>query len=86
MVEIFAVENQATDRASSARQRRNVQVHKPQAAGTPEESIHELIESKQMLAEADRRQRTRLADRVDTDQLRNMLTLRYDAVEDAEEE
>jgi len=81
-----AVENQATDRAFRIGQRRNVQVHKFVAAGTLEESIHELIESKQMLAESIVGSGEDWLTELDTDQLRNMLTLRYDAVEDAEEE
>jgi len=81
-----AVENQATDRAFRIGQRRNVQVHKFVAAGTLEESIHELIESKQMLAESIVGSGEEWLTELDTDQLRNLLTLRYDAVEDAEEE
>ena len=47
-----AVENQATDRSFRIGQTRNVQVHKFITAGTLEERIDELIESKQGLAEA----------------------------------
>jgi SNF2 family DNA or RNA helicase len=46
-----AVENQATDRAYRIGQKRNVQVHKFICAGTLEESIDELIESKKAIAE-----------------------------------
>jgi len=46
-----AVENQATDRAFRIGQTRNVQVHKFICAGTLEEKIDALIESKQALAE-----------------------------------
>jgi hypothetical protein len=46
-----AVENQATDRAFRIGQRKNVQVHKLIAAGTLEERIDQLIESKRALAE-----------------------------------
>ncbi len=46
-----AVENQATDRAFRIGQTRNVQVHKFVCAGTLEERIDEMIESKKSLAE-----------------------------------
>lgn len=46
-----AVENQATDRAFRIGQKRNVMVHKFICRGTLEERIHELIASKQSLAE-----------------------------------
>ncbi len=46
-----AVENQATDRAFRIGQIRNVQVHKFVCAGTLEEKIDEMIESKKALAE-----------------------------------
>lgn len=46
-----AVENQATDRVFRIGQTRNVQVHKFVSQGTLEEKIHDLIESKQALAE-----------------------------------
>src|SRR5438105_198017 len=46
-----AVENQATDRAFRIGQMRNVQVHKFVCAGTLEEKIDEMIESKKALAE-----------------------------------
>jgi len=45
-----AVENQATDRAFRIGQTRNVQVHKFVCAGTLEEKIDEMIESKRALA------------------------------------
>lgn len=47
-----AVENQATDRAFRIGQTRNVQVHKYVCAGTLEEKIDEMIESKKALAES----------------------------------
>ena len=46
-----AVENQATDRAFRIGQTRNVQVHKFVCAGTLEEKIDAMIESKKALAE-----------------------------------
>jgi SNF2 family DNA or RNA helicase len=47
-----AVENQATDRAFRIGQKRNVQVHKFLCAGTLEEKIDEMIESKKEIAQA----------------------------------
>ncbi len=47
-----AVENQATDRAFRIGQTRDVQVHKFLCAGTLEERIDEMIESKKALAES----------------------------------
>jgi SNF2 family DNA or RNA helicase len=47
-----AVEDQATDRAFRIGQTRNVQVHKFVCAGTLEEMIDEMIESKKALAES----------------------------------
>ena len=44
------MENQATDRAFRIGQRRRVQVHKFLCAGTLEEKIDEMIESKQEVA------------------------------------
>ena len=46
-----AVENQATDRAFRIGQQRNVMVHKFTCRGTLEERIHEVIASKNALAE-----------------------------------
>jgi SNF2 family DNA or RNA helicase len=45
-----AVENQATDRAFRIGQKKNVQVHKFVCAGTLEEKIDDMIESKQKIA------------------------------------
>jgi SNF2 family DNA or RNA helicase len=47
-----AVENQATDRAFRIGQTRDVQVFKFVCAGTLEERVDELIESKKALAES----------------------------------
>ena len=46
-----ATENQATDRAFRIGQQKNVLVHKFICAGTMEEKINEMIESKRELAE-----------------------------------
>ena len=77
-----AVENQATDRAFRIGQQRNVQVHKFVVAGTLEERIHDLIESKQALARSIVGSGEEWLTELDTEQLRDLLTLRYDAIED----
>ena len=77
-----AVENQATDRAFRIGQLRNVQVHKFVVAGTLEERIHDLIESKQALAQSIVGSGEDWITELDTDQLRDLLMLRYDAIED----
>jgi SNF2 family DNA or RNA helicase len=73
-----AVENQASDRAFRIGQTRDVQVHKFICAGTLEERIDALIESKKALAEsvvgAGRRWLTELS----TDELRDVMQLRRD--------
>ncbi|MHB8628793.1 MAG: DEAD/DEAH box helicase [Aggregatilineales bacterium] len=75
-----AVENQATDRAFRIGQTRNVQVHKFICAGTLEEKIDEMIESKKKLAEniigADESWLTELS----TGDLRELVTLRASEV------
>jgi len=79
-----AVENQATDRAFRIGQQRNVQVHKFVVAGTLEERIHELIESKQQLAENIIGSGEEWLTEMDTEELRDLLVLR-DTVLDGEE-
>jgi len=75
-----AVEDQATDRAFRIGQTRDVQVHKFLCIGTLEENIDALIESKKSLAAsivaADESWLTELS----TDELREILTLRPEAV------
>ncbi len=75
-----AVEDQATDRAFRIGQTRDVQVHKFLCIGTLEENIDALIESKKALAAsivtADESWLTELS----TDELREILTLRPEAV------
>lgn len=79
-----AVENQATDRVFRIGQTRNVQVHKFVSQGTLEEKIHDLIESKQALAEqVVSSGESWLAD-LDTDHLRNLLLLDRTAIVDDE--
>jgi SNF2 family DNA or RNA helicase len=77
-----AVEDQATDRAFRIGQTRNVQVHKFVCAGTLEEKIDEMITKKQKVAAwvvgAGEGWLTELSN----DQLRELWTLRQDAVEE----
>jgi SNF2 family DNA or RNA helicase len=77
-----AVENQATDRAFRIGQQRNVQVHKFVVAGTLEERINDIIENKQALAESIVGSGESWLTELDTDQLRELLTLRREAIEE----
>ncbi len=77
-----AVENQATDRAFRIGQTRDVQVHLMIAAGTLEERIDMLIEEKKALADQVIGTGEDWIGSLSTDQLRDLLTLRRDAVED----
>ncbi len=81
-----AVENQATDRVFRIGQTRNVQVHKFVCTGTLEEKIHEMIESKQALAEQVVGAGEHWLTELDTDQLRNLLVLERSAVIAEDEE
>jgi SNF2 family DNA or RNA helicase len=75
-----AVENQATDRVFRIGQTRNVQVHKFVCTGTLEERIHEMIESKKALAEQVVGTGENWLTELNTDQLRDLLTLDRAAV------
>jgi SNF2 family DNA or RNA helicase len=77
-----AVENQATDRAFRIGQRRNVQVHKFVVAGTLEERINDIIASKQALAESIVGSGENWLTELDTDQLRELLMLRRETLDD----
>lgn len=77
-----AVENQATDRAYRIGQTRTVQVHKFVVRGTLEERIDQMIESKTALAENIIGSGEQWLTELDTSQLREILTLRNDAVSD----
>ncbi len=77
-----AVENQATDRAYRIGQTRTVQVHKFVVRGTLEERIDEMIEQKMELAMNIIGAGERWLTELSTDQLRDILTLRDDAVGD----
>ncbi len=79
-----AVENQATDRAYRIGQTRTVQVHKYVVRGTLEERIDEMIESKMELAENIIGSGERWLTELDSDQLKDILTLRAEAVGDEE--
>ena len=79
-----AVENQATDRAYRIGQTRRVQVHKFVVRGTLEERIDAMIEQKTELAEQIVGAGERWLTELDTGQLRDLLTLRGDAVGDDE--
>jgi len=71
-----AVENQATDRAFRIGQTRDVQVYKYICAGTLEEQIDELIESKKALAESIIGAGEGWLTEMSTDELRDIISLR----------
>jgi SNF2 family DNA or RNA helicase len=76
-----AVENQATDRAYRIGQARDVQVQKLVCLGTVEERIDALIESKRALAESVIGAGEAWLTELSTDDLREIVALRADAVE-----
>jgi SNF2 family DNA or RNA helicase len=75
-----AVEDQATDRAFRIGQTRNVQVHKFLSPGTLEESIDELIEGKRALAQNIVGAGENWLTELSTEHLRELVTLRREAV------
>jgi SNF2 family DNA or RNA helicase len=75
-----AVENQATDRAFRIGQTRNVQVRKFVCSGTLEERIDAMIEQKRELAETVIGAGEGWITEMSTDQLRDLFTLRADAL------
>jgi SNF2 family DNA or RNA helicase len=77
-----AVEDQATDRAFRIGQARKVQVHKYVCAGTLEEKIDALIESKQALAEQVVGAGESWLTELTSSELRELLMLRSEAVLD----
>lgn len=77
-----AVENQATDRAYRIGQTRTVQVHKFVVRGTLEERIDQMIEQKTELAENIIGSGEHWLTELSTEQLRDILALRNDAVGD----
>ncbi len=81
-----AVENQATDRAYRIGQTRTVQVHKFVVAGTLEERIDQMIEQKTALLENVIGSGEGWLTELSLAQLRDVLTLRPDAVAEEGEE
>ncbi|RMH26492.1 MAG: DEAD/DEAH box helicase [Planctomycetota bacterium] len=77
-----AVESQATDRAHRIGQTRTVHVHKFVVAGTLEERIDRMIEEKSDLAERIIGSGERGLTELSTESLRDLLTLRRDALEE----
>jgi SNF2 family DNA or RNA helicase len=77
-----AVEDQATDRAYRIGQHRNVVVNKLVSSGTVEEKIDEMITSKRALAESVVGAGDGWITELSTDELRDLLTLRTDMIED----
>ncbi len=81
-----AVENQATDRAHRIGQTRTVQVHKFVVSGTLEERIDEMIEQKTDLAQRIIGAGEQWLTELSTAQLRDLVTLGADAIEDDEDD
>jgi SNF2 family DNA or RNA helicase len=79
-----AVENQATDRAFRIGQHRTVNVHKMISEGTLEERIDQMIEQKTELAQQIIGAGESWLTELSTGQLRELLTLRRDTLEDDE--
>ncbi|MHC5002118.1 MAG: DEAD/DEAH box helicase [Planctomycetota bacterium] len=76
-----AVENQATDRAFRIGQTRTVHVHKFVCSGTLEERIDQMIEDKTELARNIIGSGEQWLSQMSSNQLREVLTLRQDAME-----
>jgi SNF2 family DNA or RNA helicase len=77
-----AVENQATDRAFRIGQKRNVQVRKFVCAGTLEERIDQMIESKKELADLVISDGEGWLTELSTGDLRELFTLGAEAVDE----
>jgi len=77
-----AVENQATDRAFRIGQERTVTVHKLISTGTLEERVDQMIEQKTELSERIIGAGESWLTELSTGQLRDLLTLRHNAVEE----
>ncbi|MFZ3148780.1 MAG: DEAD/DEAH box helicase [Methanothrix sp.] len=81
-----AVENQATDRAFRIGQKKNVFVHKFVCLGTLEEQIDEMIEQKKALAESVIGTGEAWLTELSNEALRDMLSLRRDAVSNGDDD
>jgi SNF2 family DNA or RNA helicase len=79
-----AVENQATDRAFRIGQKHNVQVHKFICLGTLEERIDEMIEQKKGLAERIVGAGEGWLSEMNTNELRDLVTLRREMIQEVE--
>ena len=77
-----AVENQATDRAFRIGQTRTVNVHKMITSGTLEERIDQMIEQKTDLARRIIGTGESWLTELDSDRLRDVLSLRETSLED----
>jgi SNF2 family DNA or RNA helicase len=77
-----AVENQATDRAFRIGQTKNVQVHKFVCAGTLEEKIDEMIQSKRQIAENVVGTGEGWLTELSTAELKTLFALRQEAISD----
>jgi SNF2 family DNA or RNA helicase len=77
-----AVENQATDRAFRIGQRRNVQVHKFVVAGTREARSVDIGENQQAITETIVGSGENWLTELDTEQLRELLTLRRETLDE----
>ncbi|GAB5491293.1 MAG: DEAD/DEAH box helicase [Phototrophicaceae bacterium] len=77
-----AVENQATDRAFRIGQTKDVQVHKYICLGTLEERIDAMIEHKQGLADSIIGAGESWISELNSEELRDLVTLRAEAMED----
>ncbi|MCB0192355.1 MAG: DEAD/DEAH box helicase [Anaerolineae bacterium] len=75
-----AVEDQATDRAFRIGQKQNVQVHKFVCIGTMEEMVDKMIEDKKALAQSVVGGGENWLTELSTNELRDMVTLRQEAV------
>ncbi|HEY0828975.1 MAG TPA: DEAD/DEAH box helicase [Bacilli bacterium] len=81
-----AVENQATDRAYRIGQEKNVQVYKFICAGTLEERIDQMIESKQALAASVIGKGDEWLTELTTEELKDIFTLRNNLLIEADED
>jgi SNF2 family DNA or RNA helicase len=81
-----AVENQATDRAFRIGQKKNVFVHKFVCLGTLEEQIDRMIEQKKALAESVIGTGEAWLTELSNEALRDMLSLRLDAVSSGDDD